>query len=358
MNPLKLALLASCIALPALAQEIPAANQDGANAHARADAQRGTADASAQANAANAQARANANISVQGNTTAQAQANSVPRYMPPAIATVSPDKPLTRKEQSGVSVARRWINKQQRPHLDGDGVVHFTSGKGQVFVVAAVDHITDISLSPGETIFMPMHVGDAESWKVHPANSRANGKPIAHILVKPTDAGLSTNIVVETNKRTISVALSSRQRDYMPLVSLDLADDEDSDMVNYANKLGGQQPSSQPVSACDQSPVVPPDQFSIEGDKASWRPTQVYQVSTPVGIKTCVDFPSDIGSTSLPALLALADDGGFFTGATKTVVNVRFVNRRFIVDEALGRFVLVDGVGSNQRKIKIVRKGL
>jgi type IV secretion system protein TrbG len=110
--------------------------------------------------------------------------------------------------------------------------------------------------------------------------------------------------------------------------------------------------------ACDQVPVVLPSQFAIEGDKASWHPTQVYQVATSVGIKTCVDFPSDIGSTSLPALLALADDGGWFSGPTKTVVNVRFVNRRFIVDEALSRFVLVDGVGSSQRSVEITRKGL
>ena len=350
-------MLASCLALPALAQEIPAADKDGANAHALTDAQHGTADASARAAATNAQARAEADLRVQGAANAQAHANSVPRTMPPPIATVSPDKQLTPKEKTGVAVARTWINKPQRPHLDGDGVVHFTSGKGQVFVVAAVDHITDISLSPGETIFMPFHVGDADSWKVHAANSRADGKPVSHILVKPTDAGLSTNIVIETNKRTISVALTSRQRDYMPLVSLDMAEDDDADMVAYANKL--ESPSAgQPVSACDQSPVVPPDQFSIEGDKASWRPIQVYQVSTPVGIKTCVDFPSSIGSTSLPALLALADDGGFFTGPTKTVVNVRFISRRFIVDEALNRFVLVDGVGGDQRKIKIIRKGL
>jgi type IV secretion system protein VirB9 len=229
-------------------------------------------------------------------------------------------------------------------------------------VVTAVDHLTDIALAPSETIFPPLHVGDSSAWKFHPAMSRSGGQSISHVLVKPTDAGLSTNMIIQTNKRTISVALTSRQRDYMPLVSLDPPEDDDADFAAYETKLNGDAAgtpgNAQPASACEQAPVVPPDQFAISGDTASWRPTQVYQVSTPVGIKTCVDFPSDIGSTSLPALLALADDGGWFSGPTETVVNVRFMNRRFIVDEALSRFLLVDGVGGSQRSIKIIRKGL
>lgn len=361
MKKFKLALLASCIAIPAMAQEVPAAITDGATATATANSQAAVAKAQAQAKA-NASASAQANMSNNGQGTAQANASTVPRTMPPAIQVISPDKPLTRKEAVGVQVAQTWIQKFQKPHLDADGIVHFMAEKGQIFVVTSVDHITDIALAPGETIFPPLHVGDSQSWKFHPAMSRSAGKSVSHILVKPIDAGLSTNMVIQTNKRTISIALTSRQRDYMPLVSLDLPEDDDADFTNYeATKLssgGVAATAAQPASACDQVPVVPPNQFEIDGDKAPWRPTQVYQVSTPVGIKTCIDFPSDIGSTSLPALLALADDGGWFSGPTKIVVNVRFVNRRFIVDEALSRLVLVDGVGSAQRSIKITRRGL
>ncbi len=345
MTTFRLALMMSCVALPVWAQEVPAI-QDGAqaNAHAMAEAQ--------------AQARVSATASSQtAGAGTQTAAAAVPRTMPPQIATVSPDKPLTRKEAIGVAVARRWIQKFQTPHLDENGVEHFVAGKGQVFIVAAVDHVTDIALAPGEIIFPPLHVGDAASWSFHPALSRVSGKSISHVLIKPSDAGLSSNLVVETNKRTVSISISSRQRDYMPLVSLDLPE-EDNGFSGYAAMLANANaPGSQVASACDQSPVVPPEQFEIEQTKVPWRPTQVYQVSTPVGIKTCVDFPSDIGSTSLPALLALADDGGWFTSATKTIVNVRFVNRRFIVDESLTRFILVDGVGGDQKSIKIVRKG-
>ncbi len=106
MTTFRLALMMSCVALPVWAQEVPAI-QDGAqaNAHAMAEAQ--------------AQARVSATASSQtAGAGTQTAAAAVPRTMPPQIATVSPDKPLTRKEAIGVAVARRWIQKFQTPHLD------------------------------------------------------------------------------------------------------------------------------------------------------------------------------------------------------------------------------------------------
>jgi type IV secretion system protein VirB9 len=258
-------------------------------------------------------------------------------------------------------VAKRWISKFQKPHLDGDGVEHFVAGKGQVFVVTAVEHITDIALAPGEVIVPPLHIGDADEWKLHPAQSGSGNKATEHVLVKPSDAGLSTNLVIETNKRTISVELTSRRADYMPLVALDLSDNDDNEWATAAANVGAVLTDARPGAAaasnspCDQMPIVPPSQFHITGDNVPWRPMQAYIVATPVGNKTCVDFAGDIGSGELPAMLALADDGGWFSGPTKKIVNVRYVHRRFIADEQLSRFILVDGVGGSQKSVTIAR---
>jgi type IV secretory pathway VirB9-like protein len=170
-------------------------------------------------------------------------------------------------------------------------------------------------------------------------------------------------MVIETNRRTISVALTSRREDYMPLVSLDIPEETDSQGWTTASNLfpandqaGSQTPRGGPASPCDQPPVIPPDQFRITGDSVTWRPVQAYVVATPVGMKTCIEFPSSIGSEDLPALLALADDGGWFSKPTKKMINVRYVHRRFIADELLNRSILVDGVGGDQRSVVITRK--
>ena len=55
-----------------------------------------------------------------------------------------------------------------------------------------------------------MNVGDSVRWKVTPAAQGAGEAVITHVLIKPTDAGLITNLVITTNKRTYIVKLVSR----------------------------------------------------------------------------------------------------------------------------------------------------
>ena len=57
----------------------------------------------------------------------------------------------------------------------------------------------------------------------------------------------------------------------------------------------------------------------------------------------------------LPALVALAGDGGLFTEPNKQLVNYRYVNGRFEVDRILDRAALISGVGWDQVEVKIAR---
>ena len=275
----------------------------------------------------------------------------MPREMPPPVPVISPDRAMTAKERIGVSAAQRWIGQSQTPRLDHDGVLHFTDGRGQVQIVTAVNHVTDIRLEPGENVLLPISVGDSDGWKIHTVLGRQDGQPVAHITVKPDDAGLSSNLVIHTSKRTLSIELASRQREFMPLVALDAvqSDEQPISLLTAAQASSVQTP-------CDLPPSVPKEQFSLSGDAVPWRPLAVYWVTTPVGTKTCVTFPDGIGSGDLPALLELGTDGTWFTSATKRIVNVRFVNRQFMVDEALNRFILVSGVGGDQEAITVTRR--
>jgi type IV secretion system protein TrbG len=356
MRTLRCALLASCVAVPALAQQVPAIDpniRDPATIHALQGAQGTIAAANAGAGPNFAQAGATAMTTPMQTQGANPQ-GTVPLTMPPPIDPIAANKRLTDKEAAGIAAARRWINKYQRPRLDGDGIVHFTPNHGQPFVVTAVDHITDIALAPGEIIVPPLHLGDTANWKSHAAVSGNGPHMVAHILIKPDDAGLNTNLVIETSKRSISIALTSRRADYVPLVALDLPDDDPT--WNNAVQLADASGTGAVASPCDQPPAIGPEMFKISGDRVDWRPLQVWAVSTPVGYKTCVEFPAGIGSGDLPALLALADDGGWFSSPSKDIVNVRFVSRRYVADELLNKFVLISGVGSNQKSIRITRK--
>jgi type IV secretion system protein VirB9 len=94
------------------------------------------------------------------------------------------------------------------PVTDAAGVLRFPYGDAQTPVVkCAPFFICDIVLEQGETI-SNVAVGDSVRWILSPAAS-GNGGDTPHILIKPTDADLQTNLLVTTNRRSYSVILRS-----------------------------------------------------------------------------------------------------------------------------------------------------
>lgn len=343
-----LALLAS-VSLPAIAvaQEVPALAMPTASATSQAT--RDAASAQATATAAPTTAPATAapsEVPAQGNA-----AMTVPKTMPPMIHLLSPDRPLSRKASVSVGVATKWRNRFAKPSVGADGAMHFTYGVGEPVVVCAVAHVCDISLQAGEQVTGPPNIGD-QRWFVHPGVSGAGRTRTTHLLVKPIDAGMDTNIVIQTDRRTYSIQLVSTVSRYMPLIAFDYPGDAQA--AAWATLVSRQNAARSP---CDNPPSIPPSAYRIavtDGDPR-WRPVQVYGVQTTVGAKTCIEFPSSIGSDSLPALVALGNDGGWFSDPSKIIINFRYVNRRFIVDQMLDRAELVNGVNGNRERVKITR---
>src|SRR5580700_11264770 len=68
--------------------------------------------------------------------------------------------------------------------------------------------VCDLVLEPGETI-VNVAVGDSVRWLIAPASSGGPNSATPHVLVKPTEAGLRTNLIVTTNRRTYYLTLVS-----------------------------------------------------------------------------------------------------------------------------------------------------
>jgi type IV secretion system protein TrbG len=280
----------------------------------------------------------------------------VPRRMPPKAPVLSPQKPLTGKQRTGVGMASTWISKTATPTLGEDGTVRFLFGQGEPSIVCAPLRVCDLALEPGEIVQPPLFLAD-KRWSAEPGVSGSGDGRTTHVLLKPSDAGLITNLVIHTNRRSYSIKLVSRSKDYMPLVAFDYpADRMTRSWDRYAADMAREAPAAHSASVCDQPPSIPPGAFAIEGDGVGWKPVQVYGIATPVGQKTCVQFPADIGDQSLPALLALGPGKGWLSGPSMEPVNARFMGGRFIVDGLLDRFALVDDVGGTQRKVTVERK--
>lgn len=280
----------------------------------------------------------------------------LPQAFPPTLPALSPERALAARERRNVAATARWRARPARPRMGADGVLHFVHGDGEPTVVCAPYRVCDISLEPGETITDKPDIGDPR-WTTHPRISGTAAGRTLHIIVKPSDAGLDANMVVQTDRRTVSVRLVARANDYMPFVKLDMPDGAGGeDSTVWASVIGGgaatlARASTTASAPCDTVPVVPPDAYRLGRADVAWRPTQVYAVSTPVGMKTCVEFRADISSMDVPVLVALDSAG------SEQVVSYRQQGRRLLVDRLLDHAELVAGVGGSQDRVTIDRRG-
>ena len=308
------------------------------------------ARAETQVPAIQANATASASATVPGPTDHPTQGASapVPATMPPPIALVSPVvAPLNSKERAGVALSRRWANRSEMPHAGEDGYVRFLFGATLPTVVCAPLQVCNLALQPGE-IVNNVNLGDSVRWKITPSISGAGGTQTTHLIIKPTDAGLVSSLDIETNRRTYAVKLVSTQSSWMPLVAFNYLDDAQAQWQAYQQTVAfGSSATTLPTG----ENVANLQFLCISGAGASWSPVRAYTD----GAKTYIEFPSSISFQAAPALVALANDGSWFSRPTSQVVNYRVLGNRYVVDAALDRAALISGVGGDQQRVVISR---
>jgi type IV secretion system protein VirB9 len=274
----------------------------------------------------------------------------------PAAGPAGPEAKLTYKEQKGVRYGRDWAGNRDMPARGEAGGTVFVFGSTLPTIVCAPLFVCDLALEPGEGV-NDLNVGDSVRWKITPASEGSGEGLITHVIIKPTDTGLITNLVLTTNRRTYTIKLVSREKDWMPKVSFDYPDETAALWRAYRDRAG--RTSEKLEAARATAPGFIDGRYRIEGDKPPWRPVRVYTD----GVKTIIQFPAGVSFGDLPALVELADDGSFlhldslFYGATKTLVNYRFLKDRFEADKVLNRALLISGVGDSQLAVTITRMG-
>lgn len=239
----------------------------------------------------------------------------------------------------GTMLSGQWQDEPGVVTRGPDGKVIFLYGEVQPSVVCSPLQVCDIELQPGETI-QDVLIGDTVRWKVEPATSGAPGAQAVHLIVKPSEAGLETSMVVTTSHRTYHIKLSSHHSQYMARVGFDYPED-----VNAAFAEINARMEANIVPGAG----VPADQlnfaFQVSGT-AGWRPTRIYSD----GQKTYIQFPSAILGQDAPVLFVVS-------GGQNRIVNYRMNGTMMVVDYYIDHAILVAGVGNRQQKITIRRGG-
>ncbi len=254
-----------------------------------------------------------------------------------ALATGANAQTMTPKEVKGTSISGKWRGTTGLVTTGPDGKVIFLFGETQPSVVCSPLQVCDIELQPGE-IVRDVLVGDTVRWNVEPATSGATGGQAIHLIVKPTEPGLVTSMVVTTSRRTYHIQLKSHPTQYMARIGFQYPEDVSTKLadINARLEVGGI-----PGSSPDKLNFS----YSLSGS-APWKPKRVYSD----GLKTYIQFPHSISGKDAPVLFVVS-------GGQNRIVNYRMKSDMMVVDYAVDKAVLISGVGWHQKKITIKRGG-
>ncbi|MDH4985074.1 P-type conjugative transfer protein TrbG [Aminobacter anthyllidis] len=202
-------------------------------------------------------------------------------------------------------------------------------------VYAAPGQITNIALELGESLTGagPIAAGDTARWIIGDTESGSGINRRVHVLVKPTSAEISTNLVITTDRRTYMIELRSGEKPYMPAVAW-----------AYPKQPAGQR---QAILATPLIPAVAARnyRYGLKGDNPPWRPVAVYDD----GRRVFVEFPRGIVQGEMPPLLIIGPDG------EAQIANSRIYQHVLIVDRLFGAAELRLGGGDRQQTVRIVR---
>lgn len=255
--------------------------------------------------------------------------------------------------------AMAWqAGKKARPVMGADGLLMYPFGQGQPEVTCRPLHACDIQLQAGEVVYGTPILGDSVRWITAKAETGEGDQVTPHIVIKPTEPELSTNMMVMTNRRTYVLTLKSSDVAYESRVGWYYPSDMVQEWSNAAQLAqrkteadAKRKVGNMPIATIEQLNL---DGYQIRGDKSlAWHPLRVFDDGTRVWIQ----MPSSIRSSEAPALVLLDKSGA------SELVNYRVKEAEqggtkvtyYIVDKLFERAGLIVGVGSDQKKVEITK---
>ncbi|WP_341021141.1 P-type conjugative transfer protein TrbG [Brevundimonas diminuta] len=249
-------------------------------------------------------------------------------------------------EPADPSARVNQANAAARIHPVRDGFINaiqvYPWSDGALYqVYAAPGQVTDIALQEGEQLVGPGPVaaGDTVRWIIGDTVSGAGASQRVHILAKPTRPDLSTNLVINTDRRTYHIELRATQRTWMASVSWTYPQDRLIALRGQNAMAAASAPAATGVDIARLS-----FRYRIEGDEPPWRPVRAFDD----GRQVFIEFPSGIAQGEMPPLFVIGPSGG------GELVNYRVAERHIVVDRLFAAAELRLGEHPQQR-VRIVR---
>jgi type IV secretion system protein VirB9 len=204
----------------------------------------------------------------------------------------------------------------------------------------APERVSEIALQPGEAL-ISVAAGDTVRWVIGDTTSGSGSGRRTHILVKPSAAGLETNLVITTDRRVYRVEVESNARSSMAGISWTYPQDA----LLALNRAEAAAAAAQPVAEGVAVEALNFD-YSIGGDQPSWRPIRAFDD----GRQVFIQFPASLGHGEAPPLFIVGQSG------RSELVNYRLRGLYYVVDRLFSVAELRLGE-RRQQVVRITRSG-
>ena len=237
--------------------------------------------------------------------------------LPPSSAWSSPSSGKAEEQVAIVSAANRsaMIGPEARNFVSGVQVYPYSEG-ALYHVITAPERVTDIALQAGEAL-VAVASGDTVRWVIGDTTSGSGPDKRTHVLVKPFSAGLSTNLVITTDRRSYHLSLTSVPHTAMVALSWNYPRDALLAMQRAAAAVEAAKPVAGGI-ALEQLHF----NYTISGDHPAWRPLRAFDD----GRQTFIAFPPSLAVGEAPPIFLVGAKG------EAQLVNYRVKGHFYVVD--------------------------
>jgi type IV secretion system protein TrbG len=256
-------------------------------------------------------------------------------YVPAALVN-PPPKPVTIPADpfAGLpeSVREAIISGHPKPLRDGITMLFPYSPHSQPAISCQPLRVTEIVLNSDEKLVdNGVATGDTVRWSIAPVDNR--------VLVKPTDDGISTDLLVVTTKRSYHFTLRTRTPYVAQVMFYYPADILAAEAERNAALRKAAEQTAEPI------PSMPLNfAYRISGPAYNWKPLQVFSDDSHM----YVQLPENLAGADLPVLY-VQDNNQHDSLVNYTVKQGNYL----VTDRLFKNAVLTSGTGADRETVRI-----
>lgn len=207
-----------------------------------------------------------------------------------------------------------------------DSSSHYVSCNKEVSIKCKPLMLTEIKLLPNERV-ISLNAGDTARWLFQTIMSNTDNNPTTHILIKPKDSHIKTNLIIATNQRIYHINL--------------ISDEEETTKSSFSfyDPINNSDIDDSHVGKIDSNYEVRVPYFK---KVPKWVPDCVYNDGTSVFI-----YMPFLNRYSAPSFYVLDEHEQL------TILNYQVGPDYYRVDQLFSKGVLIRGVGRNREKVMI-----